>query len=121
MTTHTIPLSHNKPPLNANQKLHWARRAEIVKQLRTEAFVRARSQKIGTHDHITVQLVYKPKRNLRRDAGNLMPTHKAILDGLVDAGIVPDDTPQYVTEMMPRIEPADGKGTMWVEITTDDV
>ena len=49
-----------------------------------------------------------------------MPTQKALVDGIVDSGIVLDDTPQYVTETIPTIHPAikgqDGK--MWLEITT---
>lgn len=30
-----------------------------------------------------------------------MPTQKAVVDGLVDAGVVPDDTPEFVVEDMP--------------------
>jgi len=32
----------------------------------------------------------------RRDPHNYMPTVKAIIDGLVDAGVWPDDTPEDV-------------------------
>ena len=35
---------------------------------------------------------------------NLMPTQKAIIDELVRLGLWPDDTPEYVTELMPTIE-----------------
>ena len=33
----------------------------------------------------------------RWDAGNLYPTAKAIVDGLVDAGVIPDDSNEWVT------------------------
>lgn len=113
-----IPLSHTKPPITANNRLHWAQRARIVKDLRTEAFLRARSQRLPSADKITFRLHYRPRDNRRRDVGNLMPTHKALLDGIVDAGIVEDDTPRYVDELMPRIHPP-SKGEppgLWLEI-----
>lgn len=101
----TMPLSFGRPPLSMNQRLHWARKARITRELRHEAAVRARSMRLGPYRHITVTLHYQPRDNRRRDRGNLMPTHKALLDGLVDAGVVPDDNPTYVDEQMPQIHP----------------
>ena len=40
--------------------------------------------------------------NTRRDPHNWAPTVKAILDGMVDAGIWPDDNDQWVTVLDPR-------------------
>lgn len=48
---------------------------------------------------------YLPRDRRRRDPSNLMPTQKAVVDGLVDAGVVPDDCPPFVTEWMPTITP----------------
>ena len=44
------------------------------------------------------------------------------MDGLVTAGVVPDDTPEYVTEAMPKIHPADKTATvrMWLTIDVHD-
>lgn len=47
------------------------------------------------HAHIAVY-VHRP-RNTRSDAGNFYPTAKAAIDGMVDAGILPDDNDDYVT------------------------
>ena len=105
MPTHTLDLSFGTPPLNANQRLHWAQRAKLTKSIRHEAATRARAAHIGPKDHVTVTLHYQPRDKRRRDRGNLVPTHKALLDGLVDAGIVPDDNPTYVDERMPEIHP----------------
>lgn len=119
MTSHIMPLSFSKPPLSANQRFgHWAQRAKIVKAVRQEGMVRARAARLHPQRHITVRLYYQPRDRRRRDPSNLMPTQKAILDGLVDAGVVPDDCPPYVTEEMPRIvEPVKGEpGKMWVRI-----
>lgn len=115
-----VPLSFDKPPLNLNQRMHWTQRAKITKAVRHEVMVRCRAARIPKAKHVTVQLVYRPRDRRRRDASNLTATHKPIMDGIVDAGIIPDDTPAYVTEHMPRIEPP-VKGEpakCWVEITT---
>lgn len=39
--------------------------------------------------------IYKPRRG-RYDPNNLNGTTKAILDGIVDAGVLPDDSFEYV-------------------------
>ena len=105
-TTFTIPLTFTKPPLNMNQRLHWAQKAKLTKAIRHEAFVRCRAARIPRAQHITVQLHYQPRDNRRRDSDNLVPTLKALCDGIVDAGVVSDDTPDYMTKIMPTIHPA---------------
>ena len=62
--------------------------------------------------------MYRPRDKRRRDPSNLIATQKPILDGLVDAGLVPDDTPEYVNELMPKIvPPVKGEPSKcWVEI-----
>lgn len=116
--TITVPLSYDTPPLNANQRMHWAKRAKITKAIRHEIAWRVKARRLEPARHISVQLNYLPKQNRRRDLGNLMPTHKAALDGVVDSGLIPDDTPDYVQEQMPRIHPAkrDAKQRLWIEI-----
>jgi hypothetical protein len=43
----------------------------------------------------------------RRDPANLTPVTKAVVDGLVDAGVWPDDTPDWITTIEPRLTPTD--------------
>lgn len=106
MTTYEMPLSFTRPPLNMNDRMHWAKKAKIVKSLRHEAFTRAKAMKLPTNcGHIEFQFHFMPRDNRRRDAGNLLPNHKALLDGIVDAWVVHDDNPDYVTELMPKIHP----------------
>lgn len=38
----------------------------------------------------------------------VVPLFKALVDGLVDAGLVPDDTPRYVIREFPVIAEPDG-------------
>ncbi|MEJ6549861.1 hypothetical protein PQI66_09925 [Corynebacterium sp. USCH3] len=122
MTTHTMPLSFTRPPLNLNQRLHWRKKAAITRELRREAWVRARGMRLGLYPHITVTLHWQAPDRRRRDSINPTPTHKALVDGLVDAGVIPDDTPQYVTEHMPVIhqfEPGT-PASCWLEITAQE-
>lgn len=95
-----------RPPLNANQRLHWAARANKTRRVRDAAYAAARTL-LPAATHITVQLVWVVTDKRRRDSDNTYPTFKALCDGLVDAGIVPDDTPQYMTKLGPviRYEP----------------
>ncbi|WP_187974048.1 RusA family crossover junction endodeoxyribonuclease [Corynebacterium poyangense] len=99
-----IPLPWATPPLTANQRHHWARRAQIVKETRNMARYKAREKQLPKClKKIRVELHYYPQNKRRRDADNLVPTLKALCDGLVDYGIVKDDTPEYMEKIMPII------------------
>lgn len=111
-----VPSWHGRPPLTDNMRLHWRQRAERVRLVREGVHWLAKSLKIPTHEHITVQLHYAPGDNRRRDEDNLNPTSKAACDGLVDAGIVPDDTPRYMTKLMPKLHQGPGVRRLWLEI-----
>lgn len=86
--------------INSNQRLHRMELAARVKFWRASSYVHAR--RIGEAErsfsgpvHI-VCTVHKTRAG-RWDAGNLYPTAKAIVDGLVDAGVIPDDSNEWVT------------------------
>lgn len=118
MTTWTMPLSYDKPPLNLNQRDHWGKTTGPRKTLRTEARLRAKSMGIPTGmPHITTRLHYRAPDRRRRDEDNLIATAKPLWDGLVDAGIVPDDTSDYMTKLMPKIHPPAPEGpALWLTI-----
>lgn len=120
--TWVINLPYSRPPLNMNQRLHWSKKARLTKNVRSSTFFLARSQRIPACEHIHVQLHYVPRDNRRRDPSNLIATQKPAIDGLVQAGVVPDDTPAYVTEAMPKIHPADTSANvrMWLTIERRD-
>jgi hypothetical protein len=40
---------------------------------------------------VTIWAYFRFTNNRRRDTGNLYPTVKALVDGFVDAGLIPDD------------------------------
>lgn len=107
-----------RPPLNANQRLHWAAKAKLTRMIRDEAHYLAR-RNLEISEHVTVQLTWVVTDKRRRDSDNIYPTFKAMCDGLVDAGIVPDDTPTYMDKRAPLIrhEPG-GIARLELEVTT---
>lgn len=108
-----IPLPWMQPPLTANQRLHWAVKASTTREVRRATC--ALGRKAPRADRLIVTLHYQPKDRRRRDAHNLWPTLKACVDGLVDAGIVPDDDTEHVSTPEPVIhEP--GAPALWLEL-----
>lgn len=83
--------------LTANQRLHWAAKKDRTKQLRHLAGTQAKTFKCAPMDsaHCIVEITWPDNR--RRDAHNLMPTIKACIDGIVDAGLLPDDDDSHLT------------------------
>ena len=60
----------------------------------------------GPGPRVRVTLHYIPPDRRVRDAENPTPTLKAVCDGIVDAGIVRDDSPKFMVKDMPVIHPA---------------
>jgi hypothetical protein len=86
--------------LTSNQRLHWREKADRSSRLRLIGLVSGqrylhKGKPMLTKQHCTVTIDWPDKR--RRDAHNLMPTIKPIIDGLVsDAGLLPDDSDQFL-------------------------
>lgn len=99
----TLVLPYEAPPLTENQRLNRYVRARVVKQLRGEAGMLARAARIPELGRCRVTLTWFVRTTHRRDADNVVPTLKAACDGLVDAGIVTDDTPNLMDKLMPVI------------------
>lgn len=112
-----LDLPWDRPPLTANQRMHWAAKANITRAVRGTGYVLARNAKAPTTTRLTVTLHYQPRDHRRRDRHNLWPTVKALVDGLVDAGLVPDDDTDHVSTPEPVIHPPNGsKAAMWLEL-----
>ena len=94
----SIPLTRSKL-LSANDKMHWAARSRLTKQLRQWGYLLGREgegvARLGlTHARVEMEFAYPDRR--RRDRSNLAPTVKAIMDGLIDAGLLPDDADRFL-------------------------
>jgi Holliday junction resolvase RusA-like endonuclease len=103
--TYRIDLPYQLPPLSLNQRLHHRVSAKLNKDVR--AFVAQAAADFPEMLHAIVELHYVPKDARRRDEDNLVATLKPACDGLVDAGVVDDDTRLYMTKVMPIIDPPD--------------
>lgn len=101
-----LRFDYPRPPLTANQRMHWRQKAAITADVRhATALLAARLPELG-RCRVTLTWVVTTKH--RRDADNLVPTLKAMCDGLVDAGVVEDDTPDLMEKVMPVIHYSPG-------------
>lgn len=93
-----LSLPWDKPPLSMNDRRHWRAKHQWTHTLRGTACLLARSTGIPHLDACSVTLVYHPRDRRRRDEDNLFATLKPLADGLVDAGVVTDDTPDLMSK-----------------------
>lgn len=102
-----LRLPYRRPPLSQNDRRgHWAARHRIVEQIRTDVGWLVKAAKIPPLRRAVVQLHYQPRAAGRRDPDNLTATSKPCVDALVAAGVLADDTPAFVDQLMPEIHPA---------------
>ena len=81
--------------INSNQRLHRMAQAKLIKTWRQASAAAATGlEPFTTQVHITAH-IFKPRAG-RYDTNNLAPTTKACVDGLVDAGLLLDDSVEYV-------------------------
>lgn len=116
MTTVDLQFRAPTEPLsvNAADGHHWAVRRRRLKPWQDAAWAVAHNYRVAASrtpraplgfagpKPITVQVVLPFRRARRRDAHNYTGTVvKAVVDGIVRAGLVPDDTPDWVTVLDP--------------------
>lgn len=97
-------------------------------RVRRELRMRAKLMAHGEHFPKNLQLAkismtfmwHDPRR--RRDVANWMPTAKPIVDGLIDYGLLPDDSNRYL--MGPFLHSSDAEtpppGVTWVDVEVID-
>lgn len=113
--TWTITIPAAVQFINLNQRMHWAQKAKLTRTWRAVAKLKARSAELPkglTRVHIVAHVTKPTARQY--DVHNLMPTLKACVDGLVDYGLIPDDTNAHLTG--PDLRQG-GKGEAGVIIT----
>ena len=128
----TLDLPYDRPPdpLSANSRAHWRPRGAATRMVRRD--VEALARAAGLHcvtgiRHVTVQLVWAPGDRRRRDEDNLYPLLKVCCDALargprrdwIGLELVPDDTPEHMTKLAPRIDPPPAPRGLRLEIVLD--
>ena len=95
MTTVTVDVPANLW-VTSNSRLHWRVKARRVRALRRLAHMLVKTRRIPPmgRAHLTVHV--HPRRGGRFDPGNTSPAVKALVDGCVDAGLLPDDDPTHL-------------------------
>ncbi|MDJ0321673.1 hypothetical protein [Pseudarthrobacter sp. PS3-L1] len=84
------------PFINSNQRYNRHAKAKMIKAWRETAAKKANGIPQFGHQVRILAHIFKPIDTYRFDPNNLADTTKAIVDGLVDAGLFIDDSRQYV-------------------------
>lgn len=103
--------------ISLNHRMHWAAKAKLTKSWRLATSLAARNADLPkglAHVHITAT-VTKPTRRAF-DVHNLLGTFKAQIDGLVDHGLVADDSTKYLTGPDMRVDPNIGPASVTLTI-----
>jgi len=114
-----LDFGYARPPISPNgSRGNHHTHARKVRDVRTVATYKARSAKIPTLPRIRAELTWFVRDRIRRDPVNLALVLKAMVDGLVTAGIVTDDTPDLVDTPMPTIVRVDATKNpeAWMEL-----
>jgi len=93
----TVTVSIPSRTLSPNARCHWAVKAKANKKARIEAWAQAQiamheAEEKGGWREATCQAHVYVRDNRRRDKDNALASLKATFDGLVDAGLLHDDS-----------------------------
>jgi hypothetical protein len=98
VTTYTLRYERRPPTLNVERQQNRFLRAAWGKEWRAEFARQAANLAPLTSIEVTV-LPELRNRSSQPDTGACIGAAKAAIDGLVDAGVLPDDGPKYVRRL----------------------
>lgn len=105
MSTWEIALEPGLPMMNANHRPHRMEKARQTAKVRTAAEYAALRSGMPRLERAWVIAYIHPKANYATwDPANFYPMVKAAMDGVVDAGLLADDSHQFVSG--PDMRPA---------------
>lgn len=90
--TNPTTLKHGNQMISANDRMHFRVKSQLTQFLRRLSANRTWSRPVYTRKNpciITIDV--QPPTSRRMDAPNWYPTVKALIDGLVDSGLLSDD------------------------------
>lgn len=82
--------------MSANARKHWSARHRITKYWRQLAQLLVKQNRIPALTSARIVVTFSFGDQRRRDSANFYPVAKAIVDGIVDAGVLVDDSDKYV-------------------------
>ncbi|SDP10250.1 hypothetical protein SAMN04515671_2940 [Nakamurella panacisegetis] len=109
------------PPLRSNHRLGTHAKARVTRDIRHAAKLTARPivASVGPlPGPLHARFVWVVTNRIQRDVGASTPTMKAALDGMRDAGLIPEDHWGVIAEESYRIELADTPSCR-IELTPD--
>lgn len=95
----TIEIAGRPPTINAERSAHWRAHRAKTKEIRFAAQMLAIAEGIPRQQRIAIHARPILKGHRSQDVGACMPGVKAAIDGLVDAKIIPDDTPEHLVAL----------------------
>lgn len=84
---------------NAERTMHWREYGAIKKQWRTTTKILAKHIKLPRFQLVEIVVDFEQAKFKLADPGSHAPVAKACIDGLVDAGVLIDDSPEYVLKV----------------------
>ena len=108
MNTWTITFPPPARLISMNDRLHWTeqrRRARAWRKVTATIALRDMDDVRPPLPACVISIDLPVADRRARDPHNYFATVKPIVDGLVDAGLWPDDTPEYVTTVEPTLTP----------------
>lgn len=107
---------------SANERRHWADKADRTRHVRVAGGWEARRAGIADHRRVTVCAYIGYPRAGRADPSNAAPMVKALLDGLTDAGVWEDDDSEHVVAVTYRRGAPSGHAGEWrVRLVIEEV
>jgi crossover junction endodeoxyribonuclease RusA len=111
-----------RPPMSANdqRRAHWQKVRAAKKQVGDAVAWLARQQQIKDVGPAEVSFVWFAPDKRRRDSDSLGPFVKAALDGLVEAGVFPDDHNGWVVKTSMAVVSSDTRNPR-IEISIKEI
>ncbi|WP_104137290.1 hypothetical protein [Cryobacterium sp. Y62] len=99
----TMKFDWTSPPLSMNDSVDRFTKRKRIKDIRLAGKMAATGKRIPDLGKCRATLTWFVTDRIRRDGINTCATFKPLCDGLVDAGVVRDDTAEFMDTPMPTI------------------
>ncbi|WP_058889021.1 hypothetical protein [Nesterenkonia jeotgali] len=97
--------------INLNNRWHWSKERRVAREWRSAGKLLCLDAKLPRLQRARIDIYVHKSNRTSYDAHNLMATMKPVIDGLVDAGLLPDDNNNHLTGPIPYrgdVRPAAG-------------